>query len=491
MKLVVEPIYTYACGDYLEMQHLESLLVAPDADDTPHSLLENNRFYTGLLNRVKELLGSQSIEFEIEWTYDNQQLDPSEILIPEGVLPGIELRPHQIAALVKLLAWGCRGVVQIATGGGKTEIACALSKILNVPTLFVNDRVKHASQALRRFNKYGIDCGMVGGGIRDSDHLVVSAVADSLYTGLGNGDEEILDILNRTQLLIMDECHHLTSNSWNTIADNCPAPFRVGLSASAFERPDDKRLYEDMILIGQTGDVVCNVPPRWLIDRGWMAEPLVHFIPINTVPPETFVWNEVYSEGVVDNRYRNYVTAGLARELSAHGHKVLVLVQRLNHGRSLLKLWQDPQIIFSFGGEATYRFEDNEIKEGRMDQDAIESHFDEMKSGILMGSTVFDESLDLDSVTALILAGGGKKYRRILQRVGRAAHSKQDYVHVFDYWDRQHKWLTKHSRERLIIYNNLQYKAYDGLAEFAYRTGIELSPAEIVHKILSSSALTT
>ena len=123
---------------------------------------------------------------------------------------------------------------------------------------------------------------------------------------------------------------------------------------------------------------------------------------------------------------------------------------------------------------------DQELIPANMSPEALSDEFEAQTSGILIGSTVYDESIDIPSMTALIMAGGGRKHRRTLQRIGRAAHSTNEFVHVFDFWDFQHPFLQKHSRVRLDTYSNLEYKAYQNLSEFTYRTGIHMDPQKIV-----------
>lgn len=476
MRFNVEPVYTVVDADYVELEVLTRLLVAADDEGREIPLIDNNRFYTGLLSRVEEILRAHQIEFDISWSYDPGFKSPLEITVP--TLPGIELRPHQHAATMTLIARGGRGVVNVATGGGKTEIGCAVAKHYGAQTIFVNDRVKHAIQAANRFKKYGIDCGILGGGHRDVDHMVVSAVADTLYTGIKNSDLDVWQLLERTELLMFDECHHLQSNMWTVIGENCPAHRRAGLSASAFEDPNS-RCYDDMLLIGQTGEIVCHVPPRWLIDRGFLAEPLIHYTAINTPRPKSMDYSTVYNEGIVENQLRNILIAGYAEILRNYGFKVLILVQRINHGKNLLKLLKDPNVVFSYGGDQMFQW-DGDLVEANMSPEELSTRFEHQTAGILIGSTVYDESIDIPSMTALIMAGGGRKYRRTVQRIGRAAHSTNEFVHVFDFWDYQHPYLQKHSRLRLQTYNQLEYKAYNGLTDFVNRTGIRMNPDQVV-----------
>lgn len=479
MKLIVGPIYTNVEGDFIEIQGLNELLVAPDEDGESRSLFQNNCFYTGLLGRVEDILKAYEIEYEIEWTFENRRRDPRSVGIHTDFLPGIELRPHQIAAATKLIANGGRGVVNMATGAGKSEVACVAAKHLGLKTVFVNDRVNAMEQAASRFRKYGIDCGMLGGGHNDIHHQVTSAVVDTLYTGVRDYNSRVLDLMRDTQLLIFDEVHHLSSMSWTFVGENCPAPCRSGLSASVFNRPDE-RYYEDMMLIGQTGEVVCFVPPRWLIDRNYLAEPLIHWIPVNTLRPRTMEWHKVYSEGVVRNTYLNYLVAGAARHFQYLGYKVLVLVQRIEHGNRILQLINDPTVIFSYGGSQIMKWDGRQIEKLTMSPEDLRQSFELQSSGIIVGSTVYDEAIDLPSMNVLIMAGGGKNFRRTIQRIGRPLHSKDEFVHVLDFWYFNHPYLQKHSKERSDIYSRLEYRQFQGVQELNRRLPISIDLQHIL-----------
>lgn len=493
MKLIVGKIYTEVVADFIEMQRLQQLLVAPVNEEGEEATLltDDCRFATGLLTRVLEILKAYEIDHQVEWTYEPLHCDPREIEFPADILPGIELRPHQLAASIKLVCRGGRGVVDMATGGGKTEIGCAVTKYFGCKTIFVCDRVNAMTQCWGRFRKYGIDAGRLGGGYHEIGHMATIAVVDSLYTGLQNGDPEILNLLNNTEFLLFDEVHHLSAMSWLTVANNCPAPRRAGLSASAFSDPRMK-FHDDLMLIGQTGDVVCYVTAKWLIDRGFLAEPLIHFYPVNTDRVKSYNWHEVYDRGIVENAYRNTVVVGVSEHLQRLGYKILILVQRLEHGRKLLKMLNDPNVVFSSGGGSVCRLVGDEIKLTCEDPESIRACFDAQTSGILIGSTIYDECIDIPSMNALVMAGGGKSYRRTIQRIGRPLHSKAEFVHVVDFWDYMHPFLQAHSRKRSEIYSWMEYRQFRGLEELNRSLGIPIDVQRIVHdRVTRSTSRTT
>lgn len=471
MRLISGPIYTEVEADFIENNILEELLTAPTEGGDVKTLYEDNRFFSGLLARVQAELNAREVEYDIEYTYPSVKRDLRSIELPLDYLPGIEIRPHQVSASTKLLMHG-RGGTSIATGGGKSEIAVVLSKYLDKKTLIVSPYINSTLQTAGRYQKYGLDCGRVGGGYGEYDKQFVVAVAASLYSGLKSRDADIINLLRSSEVLILDEVHHLSSDSWTAVGSNCPAAHRYGLSASFFNSLDE-RYYEDMLLVGQTGEIVSHVEPRWLIDRGYLAEPFIYWIPVNTIRPETYNWHEVYNEGVVCNEYRNHIAVAFTKLFTSLGMKTLVLVQRHEHGKILLNMLRDPSAIFSLGGGAVIRWTPDEgLVTTNENPEDLRIHFDKMESGVLIGTQVYDEAIDLPSMHALVMAGGGKKLRKIIQRIGRAMHAKAPHVHVVDFWDHQHNYLQKHSRERSAIYTHLKYQQYSGYSDLLTRLKI-------------------
>jgi superfamily II DNA or RNA helicase len=143
-----------------------------------------------------------------------------------------EPRPYQREALAAWQQHGCRGVVVLPTGAGKTLVAQLAiedrrrSTLVVTPTL---DLVRQWYDGL--LATFGAPVGLLGGGEHDIQTLTV-ATYDSAYLHMEH-------LGARFGLLVFDECHHLPGPTYALAARLSLAPFRMGLTATP-ERADGR-----------------------------------------------------------------------------------------------------------------------------------------------------------------------------------------------------------------------------------------------------------
>ena len=155
-----------------------------------------------------------------------------------------EPRPFQAEAIDAWRRSGCRGVVVLPTGAGKTQVAMMAiddrrrSSLVVAPTL---DLVRQWYDVLR--TTFGVPVGVIGGGEHAVLPLTVTTY-DSAYLHMEH-------IGSRFGLVVFDECHHLPSPTYSLAARLSLAPFRLGLTATP-ERADGL----DAALSGLVGPTV-------------------------------------------------------------------------------------------------------------------------------------------------------------------------------------------------------------------------------------------
>jgi superfamily II DNA or RNA helicase len=142
---------------------------------------------------------------------------------------------------------------------------------------------------------------------------------------------------------------------------------------------------------------------------------------------------------IVESRARNRAIAAQAGQWAAEGLSVLILVNQTAHGQELLELL--PEAHFVHGGlESGVRRRCLEDLERKL-------------RPILIATTLADEGLDVPSLDAVILAGGGKSATRTYQRIGRTLRPAPGKTHarVLDFFD-DLPYLRQHSQARLNLY---------------------------------------
>lgn len=144
-----------------------------------------------------------------------------------------EPRPFQLEALEAFNEAGGRGVVVLPTGAGKSYLAVLAieqrrrSTLVVAPTL---DLVRQWYDLLGE--SFGVAVGVIGGGEYRVEELTVTTY-DSAYLHMEN-------LGARFGFVVFDECHHLPAEAYALAAQQCLAPFRLGLSATP-ERADGRQ----------------------------------------------------------------------------------------------------------------------------------------------------------------------------------------------------------------------------------------------------------
>lgn len=432
------------------------------------SLFDGETFPTGLLPLLIEEINKAPIKIPMT-IQDNRVIKPLTTLKPSTV----SLRDYQLDAVNKAIGntylgtWWPRGVIQVATGGGKTEIAADLIQKTGISTIFLVHRTDLEQQTIERFKKYGISAGDI-----DDGKLVTVTTVQSLMSCTTNFEKnyidhegnkrqrteewldekaatqtarkkEILSLLSGIEQVFIDEAHLVAAkmenaNLFSTALSWMPnAYMRWGLTATPFMR--DK--LHNWMLEGATGSAIVKITNRELIDAGYLTEAQVHMydLGINAGVPKT--WPDCYEFGIVVNTSRNMK---IIECLKTYPQPALVLVTKIGHGELLEKMAAKAgiKIPFLHGGSTKA-----ERKQALQD----------MKNGKLKGviaSTIWDEGMDIPNIQTVILAGGGKSEIKNLQRLGRGLRtsSNKQTLYLVDFIDRTPRTLHNHSNIRMKLW---------------------------------------
>lgn len=462
---------------------------------------ENSYIYTGLVYAAVEWAKQRGLEVElVGFPFDIWEGDVVEE-IPPDLIPGMVLRDYQCEAIRECVGrW--RGVIEIPTGSGKTEVAIGTILALNKPkTIFLAPGVDSMDGMYERFIARGFiagkDVGRYGDEIDDIDAepaVLISSV-QSLYSGIKKSDQRVLTRLRECELFIADEVHHkATALSWKVVAVFCGANRRIGLSATPYKREESRfnptLLHgHDSWVVGLIGDTLYYKPAVELQAAGTLAKCQVVSFQTAKVRSFSDKWSEVYSTCIVQNQGRNFQIALLAANLADMGRRPLISVTILEHGRRLQWILYYQLGVLSacsYGQGVTYipkaladalglayegipvydkRLTVKERKAGKQPKiKGYETDFVQIPEdvcvralvrkgivNVLIGSSIYDESQDIPSLTDLINAAGGKAPQRQKQRVGRILRNDgtNTVAWIWEPWDSSHYYLTNHSRKRI------------------------------------------
>lgn len=153
-----------------------------------------------------------------------------------------------------------RVLLQAPTGAGKTVLGAfmagsATSKGLR--TWFICHRRELIKQASRTFGDVGIPHGFVAAGVTPDRRQPVQICGIQTLAGR-------LDTLDPPDLVLWDECHHVTAGSWSKVAEALAKAKHVGLSATPI-RLDGSGLDKHF------DDLVPGPQTAWLIENGYLS----------------------------------------------------------------------------------------------------------------------------------------------------------------------------------------------------------------------------
>lgn len=257
--------------------------------------------------------------------------------------------------------------------------------------------------------------------------------------------QDAIDFLESIAVMIVDEAHHTTSDTWYQVLTSCKnAQYRMALTGSI--DTSNKLLWQRMRAV--FGDVTTEVSNEEMIEKGISAKPKITIFPI--LSPTTIQekdYHTAYDLGIVQNDYRNSLIAKLIQKKAGRGDGVLAIVNRIDQGETISNKLDELGVS-------------NNFIHGELEDDERDEKLQAMRDGtekVLISSSILDEGVDISGIDTLVLGAGGKSLRQTLQRVGRGLRKKktgENKVDVYDFMDYTNKFLKNHSDERKKIYLN-------------------------------------
>lgn len=400
-------------------------------------------FRQGLLKTLTDYAEHKKLKLNITFE-DTRVINKEVVPMPDKFVNGVVLRDYQIDAMRTFMRNGI-GILEIGTGGGKTELAIEIIRQLKCRTLFMCDKVELLRQTKKRIEEaLGIEVGQIGAGVEEIKPITVATI-QTLVKHIAKYKEYLASI----NLAIFDETHHVAAKSYTKVSKYLiGTTYRLGVSATA-ERDDGN----SMMITAVTGYIVKDLGSKVLIDNGWLVRPMITFI--KDYMPEELIkdweheckgdlinptkdYNKYYERFIMNNTYRNNKIVEIVN--SNKGKKILILTKLIEHGRMLNSLIPNSKHLY-----------------GDTEKEEREKMFNDFVNGndnILISTiSIWSEGLDCKSLFLIINAGANSGDVKTIQMLGRTLRISEGktYSKYIDFIDETRFFRSASLKRKRIL----------------------------------------
>lgn len=355
----------------------------------------------------------------------------------------MNLRPYQIDLIersMQSLARHGKVIAQLPTGGGKTVCFCSIieSYVKNGKrVLLLVHRKELIQQAAAKLFKMSINHGYILSGVQPAYSRPVQLA--SIQTLIRR------DMPRNIDLIITDECHHATAESYRTIYNAYPNAELLGFTATPCRTTGEgfSEVYND---------IVCGPSVKELIQDGYLVEPRIYSAPLHLdlsrVKKTGGDYNDKALSDLLDNA--KYL-ADLHREWEKHayGKKTVVFAITIEHSKHIVAEYLSKGVPAAHIDGSTPDEERSRILKD----------FASGKYMILSNVGIVTEGFDVPAIECVQLTRPTESLALYLQMVGRGLrtldgkeraiildHANCVFMHGFPQADRE--WTIKGVRKK-------------------------------------------
>lgn len=427
------------------------------------SMLSYKKFATGLLPAVLEYIEQDLPDLEI--TIEDQR-DNMPVILPDVPLDfgEITLREDQIEAVLTLdntiefrgqsIPFP-RGLVDAATNAGKTLVMASMWRRISTPgkCLLLVDRVQTFNEMVRMFSQW-FGVGTIKGDtfdLRDFTIGMVTAVKKHMKS------VNTLQQLQQVSVIFIDECHTAGSKTCTSVMGALDAPIRLLFSGTPLETKD---LGKKLAILGHGGPHIYRITNRELMDKDISLEAKVHFMLCDTGDNHYDYRHEV-EKAIIFSERRVEIIAEIINEYEP-GKQILIAFKFHRHGEFMLKRLRElcPTVIMEMAHGL------DEDAEGKL------KRFKDTDTQVLIGSTIFSQSINVPCIEVIIYTIGGKDVTTYKQFLGRGTRLYKGIseLQFYDFFDNS-IYLSKHSRYRIKVMKKEELEV-----DFNYEHNAQYSP---------------
>jgi superfamily II DNA or RNA helicase len=342
---------------------------------------------------------------------DHRIFDTTNIPMPEAFINGKVLRNYQVDAADTFIRRSNISILEIGTGGGKTEIAIECIRQLGFKTLFIVDKIELLRQTKKRIeDSLGISVGVIGAGEDDIKDVTVATVQT-----LAKHVQQYEAYLKSVRFAIFDETHKVAAASYFKIAKWLTnTEYRLGISGTAYR--DDGN---DMMINAVVGYKSYDLSSKVLIENGWLMRPRIQFIRDFCDEEEVKKKEKSLKEGLINESpdyakwYGTFISENQERNnllqeiVEKHrGKKILILTKLIAHGVYLKQVIPKSEHLY-----------------GDTKKEEREKIFEAFTSGsldvLISTISIFAEGIDIPKLDMVINAAANKGDVKTIQVLGR------------------------------------------------------------------------
>ncbi len=414
--------------------------------EKPESLYDpyERTFPVGLIPRVKTSLNGAGYRIRI---IDERKVESGRIGTRWN--DSYHLRRYQERAVRKALR-SKMGVLALPVGSGKTIVGLAILHRLDLPSIIVVHTKELLYQWAEKVEEVlGTKAGLIGDNNWREEDVTVAMIQTLLSRGVKR-------LKRRYEVVMFDECHRTSAaEKFYKLGIELPQIYRYGLSATPWRRVRGEEIKIEAVV----GPIIHEAKAEDLIRERFLAKPRFEVITYESkMPSFSERYKELYEDVVMNNDERNKAIVKKAKELARKGHRILIDVRRIEHGKILKGMLEKAGVKAEFlSSESPNRWE-------------ILEDFKNGKIPVLI-STLLKEGIDIPEISAIILAGGGKSDIMTIQTIGRALRPKKGMKAVIVDVRDEDPLLYTHYIERQKALKQYYGRYYDKEMEKVYGTG--------------------
>ena len=327
-----------------------------------------------------------------------------------------------------------------ATGAGKTVTAISDAKTVGKRTLMLAHTKELVFQAYEQFKRLWpeVSIGRYVEGYREKDEFVVCGSIQSITANLDDFKR------NEFGYIIIDECHHGTSDTYRRVLSHFKPEFTLGLTATP-ERTDGENLLEifqkvahkldlqKAVEIGTLTPVRC-IRIKTNID---MRDVRINGFRYNTLDLNTTLLVPERNNLIVDT-WMNYV----------RGKKTVVFCTSVQHAKTIAELFRGQGIeAHSISGSMN-----------TSERKHVLRAYENGSIPILCACDLLNEGWDSPQTQVLFMARPTMSKTLYMQQLGRGMRKCEgkDCLYVFDFVDNANMFNTPYTIHRLL--NISQYR---------------------------------